>query len=129
MSDRTKQCKTLMIIFGILHFLCLFGPILYFVPYGFIVGEAVSKITLGFSVITSLCLAVIMLFADAAVRGGLTKTIMWLLVLGVVICLAEVKAFIIIMAAVSIIDELVITKLHARYKDAYAANREIDRRL
>ena len=49
-SDRTKQCKILTTIFGVLHFLCLFGPLLYFVPYGYATGAVVEKIAMSFTV-------------------------------------------------------------------------------
>jgi hypothetical protein len=127
-SARTKQCETLKVIFAILHALCLFGPLLFFIPYGFSIGVAAQKITLGLTIIVSLCLGVASIMASAEAKAGLSKTIMWVLMIGVLVCLTEVKTFIYIMAIVSIIDELVIVKLYKKYKDAYAANREIDRR-
>ena len=128
MSPRTKQCKTLSFIFGLLHFLCLFGPLLYFVPYGLAIGTVVQKVTLSLSIIVSICLAVFSIIAEASTRGGLAKVIMWALVMGVCICLTEVKTFIYIMAIVSIIDELIISKVHSHYKTAYQTNLEIDKR-
>ena len=128
-SERTKQCKRLSVFFLILHILCLFGPLLYFIPYAYIVGEVGRKLALSLFLIVALCLSVVALISDAKTRGGLAKSIMWILVIGISICLQEVKVFVYIMAIVSIIDELVIVKLCAKYKDAYAANREIDRRM
>ena len=128
-SERTKQCKRLSVFFLILHILCLFGPLLYFIPYAYIVGEVGRKLALSLFLIVALCLSVVALISDAKTRGGLAKSIMWILVIGISICLQEVKVFVYIMAIVSIIDELVIVKLRAKYKDAYAANREIDRRM
>lgn len=128
MDNRTKQCKRLSILFGILHFLCLFGPFFYFIPYAFIVGKVINKLTLSVTLIISLMLAAYSLFTDAKHRGGLSKTIMWILVIGISACLAQIEVFIYIMATISIIDELFIIRMLAKYKDAYAANREIDRR-
>lgn len=128
-SERTKQCKRLSVFFLIFHILCLFGPLLYFIPYAYIVGEVGRKLALSLFLIVALCLSVVALISDAKTRGGLAKSIMWILVIGISICLQEVKVFVYIMAIVSIIDELVIVKLRAKYKDAYAANREIDRRM
>lgn len=127
-SERTKQCKRLSILFGILHFFALFGPLLYFIPYAYVVGEVGRKLALSLFIIVALCLSVVSILSDAKTRGGLSKTIMWTLVIGISICLQEVKTFVYIMAIVSIIDELVFVRLRAKYKDAYAANREIDRR-
>lgn len=127
-SNRTKQCRTRKNIFGLLHFLCLFGPLLYFVPYGFITGETVQKIAMGFSVIVSLILAVFTVIVDVKHRAGLHRTIMWILIAAVLFALQEIKAFIWIMAVTSIIDELVFTRLRDYYRTALISNKEIDRR-
>lgn len=127
-GERTKQCKRLSILFLILHILCLFGPLLYFIPYAYGMGEVGHTLVLSLFLIVALCLSVVAIISDAKTRGGLAKSIMWILIMGISICLIEVKVFIYIMAIVSIIDELFIVKMRAKYKDAYAANREIDKR-
>lgn len=127
-SKRTKQCRNRKNLFGLLHFLCLFGPLLYFVPYGFITGETVQKIAMGFSVIVSLILAVFTIITDIKHRAGLHRTIVWILISAVLFCLQEIKVFIWIMAVTSIIDELIFTKLRDYYKTALISNKEIDRR-
>lgn len=127
-SDRTKQCRTLTTVFGLLHFLCLFGPLLYFIPYGYITGETVSKIGMSFTVILSVILAVISLLVSVTARAGLHRCIMWILISGVLFCLKEIQVFIWIMAITSILDELVFTKIKDYYKAALISNKEIDRR-
>lgn len=128
MSKRTKQCKRLSILFSTLHFLCLFGPFFYFIPFAFVNGVFVEKITLSLTLIFSLGLAGIAILVDAKTRGGMIKTIMWLTIMGITCCLKSIAPFIYIMASISIIDELFIVRAKTKYKDAYAANREIDRR-
>lgn len=127
-SDRTKQCKILTTIFGVLHFLCLFGPLLYFVPYGYATGAVVEKIAMSFTVIASVILALISVLVSATARAGLHRCIMWILITGVLFTLQEIQAFIWIMAVTSILDELVFTKVRDHYKAALISNREIDRR-
>lgn len=127
-NNRTKQCKNLKTLFTILHILCLFGPFLYFIPYAFVVGATTQKVVLSLTIVFSCVLASFAIILEAKSRGGIAKTIMWLLLIGIIMCLERVEIFIYIMAIVSIIDELVIVRLRAKYKDAYAANREIDRR-
>lgn len=75
-SERTKQCKRLSILFLVLHVLCLFGPLLYFIPYAYIVGEVGRKLVLSLFIIVALCLSVIAIISDAKTRGGLVKSIM-----------------------------------------------------
>lgn len=127
-SDRTKQCRNRKNIFGLIHFLCLFGPLLYFIPYGYITGETVSKIGMSFTIIVSIMLAAISMFIGVAHKAGLHRCILWVLIAGVLICLSEVKTFIWIMAITSILDELVFVRLKDYYKAALISNKEIDRR-
>ena len=89
-SERTKQCRILNLVFGLLHFLCLFGPLLYFIPYGYITGETVEKIGMSFTVITALILSMISILVSATHRAGLHRCIMWVLIAGVLFCLEKV---------------------------------------
>lgn len=127
-SSRTIQCKNLANMFSILHLGCLFGPLLYFILYAFATGPVGNKIALSLFLVVAICLSLLAIFGEAKTRAGLNKTIMWILIIGILMCLAEAKVFIYTMAILSIIDELFIVRLKDKYKDAYAANREIDRR-
>lgn len=127
-SDRTKYCKTMKNIFGLFHFLCLFGPLLYFIPYGYVTGDTVEKIGMSFTIILSVILAVISIIVSTTARAGLHRCIMWVLIAGVLFCLKEIQIFIWIMAITSILDELIFTKIKDHYKAALIANKEIDRR-
>lgn len=129
MNYRTKQCKNRKNLFSILHLICLFGPFLYFIPYGYITGEVTQKICMSFSVILSMLFAVFSIIIDAKQRAGLHRCILWILIIGVLFCLKEIQAFIWIMAITSIIDELVFTRLADYYKTALISNKELDRRL
>lgn len=127
-SKRTKQCRLLTWIFESLHFICLFGPLLYFIPYGYATGDTVSKIAMSFTVIVSIILAVMSCLVSVTARAGLHRTIMWTLIAGVLFTLSEIQAFIWIMCITSILDELVFTKVRDYYKHALLSNKEIDRR-
>lgn len=128
-GNRTKQCKKLKNIFSLLHFLCLFGPLLYFIPYGYITGETVEKIVMSFTIIVSAILVVTSIVVDTVHKAGLHKCIMWALIAGVLFCLNEIKTFIWIMCIVSILDELVFVKLRDHYKFLTKTNKEMDKRL
>ena len=127
-SERTKHCACMRNIFGALHFLCLFGPLMYFIPYGYITGETVSKVAMSFTVIASVILAMISLLVSATAKAGLHRTIMWVLISGVLFTLKEIQVFIWIMAICSIVDELVFSKVKDHYKSCLIASKEIDRR-
>lgn len=127
-SKRTKQCRALKNLFSFLHFLCLFGPLLFFIPYSFAMGTPVSKIALGLTTIVSLILGAFSLIADKTSVGGLHKSILWFCIIGVLFCLESVKGFIWIMAITSILDELIFVRLKNQYSAALISNKEIDRR-
>lgn len=128
-SNRTKQCKNRKNLFGLLHFLCLFGPLLYFIPYGYITGETVEKIGMSLTIIVSIMLAAISILVSATHKAGLHRCVMWVLIAGVLFCLQEVQVFIWIMCITSILDELIFVRLKDYYKAALISNREMDRRM
>lgn len=128
MSKRTKECRNKKIIFSVLHFLCLFGPMLYFIPYSYMIGTTVQKVSLTFTVVVSFILAMISMIVSVNHKAGLHKSIMWIMIAGVLFTLQEIKSFIWIMCVVSILDELVFVKLKDYYKAALISNKEIDRR-
>lgn len=128
-SKRTKQCRALKNIFSILHFICLFGPLLYFIPYAYLIGKPVEKISLSFTVIVAIILVAISTITSITARAGLQRCMLWSLICGVLFCLTDIKAFIYIVAISSILDELVFVKLRDYYKTALISNKELDRRV
>lgn len=125
---RTKQCKLLKDIFSILHLLCLIGPFLYYLPYGYIHGETTDKISMSITIVIAVVLAVISFVVDVSHRSNLHRSIIWVLISGILFCLKEVEVFIWIMCIASILDELIFTKVRDHYKLLYKTNKEIDRR-
>lgn len=125
---RTKKCKIYKNIFSVLHFLLLFGPLSYYVIKAYIHGEPVEKVGISFTLIVSIILAVMSIVIDIKHRAGIHRSIMWLLIAGILLCLQEIKTFIWLMATTSIIDELIIVKAKEHYKVAYISNKEFDKR-
>ena len=127
-SDRTKQCRKRKHLFNILHLLCLFGPLLFFVPYGYITGGIVGKIGMSFTVIVSIILTIISILVSVTARAGIHRVIMWTLILGVMMTIDRISGFICVMAFTSILDELIFCRLKDHYSAALISNKEIDRR-
>lgn len=128
MSKQTKKCATLKWIFGILHFLCFVGPLLFFIPYAFSVGEVVSKVALGLTASVAFILLLVSLLVGVKYKAGLHRSCVWLLISGIMFCLKSVSGFIWTMAITSILDELVFSKLNEHYSTALLANKEMDKR-
>lgn len=130
-SQITKKCRSRKILLGILHFLLVFGPLLFFFPYAFIIATTTTKAVLGISVVISLILAAINVLCEAK-HSGFHKSIMWLLIVSIMLvltALSQVRAFIFIMAGTCFIDELIINPLYNRSKTQLITNREIDKRM
>ena len=127
-SERTKQCRTGKFIFSILHFLALFGPFLYFIPYCFAVGEVSSKIVIGLAVSVAIIMCIMALVIDQVHKQGLFKSSFWVLVAGVTLVLNNIAPFIYIMAGVSLLDELLFVRMRDSYSAKLLANKEIDKR-
>ena len=128
LSSRTKDCRRRKWKYTILHWLCLFGPLLYFVPYAFATGETVQKLTLSLTVVVSAVIYLISVVTSSTHRAGIHRTILWLLIAGILFCLTEIKTFIWVMCITSILDELIFVRLKDRYAELTRTNKEIDRR-
>lgn len=130
-SKRTQHCRKMYWIFNIAHFLALFGPFAYYIPYCFIKGENTEKIVVSLSIVASIILLVMAFIIDVKHRNGLNKTAFWILLLGVIYVLNSVNItiLVVIMAIISIIDEILLIKLRDLFMAKLNANKEIDRRL
>ena len=123
-SDITKKYTHLSLIFQALSILILAAPLLYYTILGFINGETTEKLTLGITfVIAAILFAVNIIF-----KYHLRSTL-WVIVLGIYICLDSIQALLIMVAVGTILDEFLLTPLHKSYKSKANINREIDKRL
>ena len=136
MSNTSKQYKKKKNLFNILHLLCLFGPLFYYLPYAIHTvtksNNVINTTTLGLCACTCIILFIINLLSEAKHRAGLHKSIFWVMLTGVVICLeqmGQVKSFIYVMCITSVLDEIIFSKLKDYYKEKYMINREIDKAL
>lgn len=127
-SSRTKQCRRLMWLFTILHILLLIGPFCYFIPCAFVQGTNTGKVVMSLGTVIALILLVFSIMSDIKHRAGLHKAVIWILVGAVISCISIDTAFIWIMVAVSIADELIVCPLKEYYKTALISNKEIDKR-
>ena len=130
-SERTNKLKRKKRLVSLLHFLCMFGPLIYFVSSAYLSGTTttVDKVTLTLSMVVGAVLAIISLMLDIKYKAGLHKTILYVVLLALVAVLTEqVKTIIVILAITGIIDELVLSPLHNRFVRLCEINVEIDRR-
>ena len=124
MSEVTKKYKTQYTIAKILSILLNVGPLLYYGILGFSVAEPVKRVVLSLTAIG----AIIFTLISVAFKLHIRST-MFLLMLGIHCCIDNITGLIIVMAATTLLDELVTTPMCKYCKNKYSINKEIDKRL
>ena len=121
----TKKLKRKYIIATILSFLLNVCPLLVFTIIAFISGTAIiHKVTL------SMTLLIVLIFtAVTFINKTVFRSKLWILLIGLWLCLDNILTPLIVFAACQVIDELIVTPLKNYYKNRYKINKEIDTRL
>lgn len=125
MSDKTKKYKNLKTFFLVLSILANFLPLVIYIFKGFIQADVVSK-KIGLT--TTLMVASIMVLLNFVFKFKI-RSIIWVLLLGIHICVDKIIVLIVLIAICTILDEFVIHPLYKKYKEKYTINKEIDARL
>lgn len=124
-SKQTKKYRKGKRITLALIILCNVLPMLFFVIEGYIKGTPKEKMCLSITAIVSLAL----LIFNALFKSNLRRTILVVLFAGIYVCMQDLKLVFIVYGIFTLADELILTPLHAYYKDRYSNNRDIDKRL
>lgn len=124
MSEVTKKYKTRYIIAKILSIMLTVGPLLYYGILGFLLAVPVTRVVLSLSVVG----AIIFTILNVAFKLHIRSTI-FLLMLGIHCCIDNITGLIIVMAATTLLDELVATPMCKYYEPKYGTHKEIDKRL
>ena len=119
----TKKYKLKLNTCKFLSFLLTVFPIIFYVVMGFTNGTKVEKVSLGICVILALIFVIINVMFKYHIRSTL-----WILLIGVYVCIDNIIPLLIIMATTTIIDEFILVPLINKYKDKYIINKEIDLR-
>ena len=121
----TKKLKRKYIIATILSFLLNVCPLLVFTIIAFISGTAiVHKVTLSMTLLIVFIFTAITFFNKTVFRSKL-----WILLIGLWLCLDNILTPLIVFAACQVIDELIVTPTKNYYKNRYRINKEMDTRL
>lgn len=113
---------------AVLHFLAMFGPFLFYIPYAFATGSEKSSYGLAVSLVVAIILLVVSFIISAAHRAGLHKSIFWIILFGLITAVENQVTLVVVMSVVSILDELLFVPLRDKYKRLYETNKEIDKR-
>ena len=117
----TKKYKIKLNICRLLSFTLTVLPVIIYTIMGFMDGTIGEKVSLGICVILALIFVLINIMFKYHIRSTL-----WVLLIGIYVCIDNIIPLLIIMAATTIIDEFVLVPLINKYKNKYIINKEID---
>lgn len=123
MTDVTKKYKKRAKWFKFISVSLVLIPLLIYAVMGFINGTIGQKTTLGLTLIVCLIFVLI----NAVFKYNIRSTI-WILLLGIQICLKNITSLLVIIALATMMDEFIFTPLAKKYKQKYIINNEIDKR-
>lgn len=125
MARATKKNKVKYIIFSIISIILWIVPIAVFTFLALMEGDLLyQKVALSLSVLSVLVMTLVAITSKIQMRSRV-----WVMMIGIYICIQNIIAPLIIFAACQIADELIISPLKERYKRKYHINKEIDARL
>lgn len=122
---RTKKLGLIAKILTLFSLLLSFGPLLVYLAlsYSSAVATPVGKITLTAMLGVSVILSFVCLINKYTPRCRL-----WLILIGLYMCLDSFIGCILVLAITQCVDELVVSPLARHYRNLHRINREIDRR-
>jgi hypothetical protein len=121
----TKKYRKRYIILLIISVFLNVYPILYYTASAFIESNAVvHKVTLCSTIFIVLILSMVSWVTKVSLRSS-----MWILTIGLYMCLDSLLDMIMMIAAFQIIDEMIISPLKKFTKHKFTINKELDKRL
>jgi len=125
MSEKTKKCKRMKNLFLTLSLLANFLPLVIYIFKGFIEGETVAH-KIGLT--TTLMVAAIMTLLNFIFKFKI-RSIIWVLLLGIHICVDRLIVLIVLIAICTILDEFILHPAYKKYRERFVINNEMDERL
>lgn len=123
-SKVTNKYKTGYIIFSILSVIAFAAPTLWYVIQAFLTtGITTEKVALAGSIMVVLIMSVVALVTKVAPRSRI-----WIILLGLIICLDNIEVALCWIASTQILDELVLCPIKKFFKDRLVINKQIDKR-
>ena len=121
----TKKYKTLSILFLVFSLLLNLVPIIvYSIEALGSNGVIVEKVTFCLTVFV-----VLILSAVAWINKTTMKSRVWIIMLGLYVCLDHFIGPLLIIGITQILDEWIASPLRKHYKNKYVINKELDNRL
>lgn len=124
LSDVTKKYRLLYRLFLVVSILLNICPLATYTIKALVESNLThQKVALSMTVFIVLIMTVVTLVQKVALRSRL-----WVILIGMYICLDNILTPLIIIACCQIVDELIVNPLAKAYKNRYIINKQIDRR-
>ena len=125
MHERTKRFRRLYILFLITSLLLNIAPLATYTIKALMESDLVhEKVALTMTVMIVLILTIVSIVNKITLRS-----LLWIVLIDIYVCLDYIMTPLIIIAVCQILDELMITPLKKYYKTKVRINKEIDARL
>lgn len=124
MNEITKKYKIKSIITFWLSLALNIIPAAVFIIMGISTVDVEYKVILSVTGVVALILGIIMLMSKAKMG----RSLFWMVFLGLYFCMNNLGGLIIAMGVCTLIDDLVVKRLHSRYNEDYHTNKQIDKR-
>lgn len=112
--ERYKKYKRLKNFFLIISLILTYVPIFALAILGFIKGQPGEKFALGACVCTS-----IVLFIIQALNEKHFRCTLWIILLGIYMCLDNIAPFLLMIAICTILDDILVRPIYGFYKDKF----------
>lgn len=120
----TKKYQIIALILAAVSILANLGPLAFFIGSAYVQADVVhEKLAMTVSLAIALILSVVWLITRIQLRSRL-----WIVLIGLFVCLDYALAAIITIAICQIVDEIILCPLKKHYHNLYTINREIDKR-
>lgn len=124
-NSRTPHYRTMFWVFAILSFLLNVFPIGFYTVSALLGGGVIyEKVALTMMVLVVLIMSIIAWANKVVLRSKV-----WIIIIGLYFVLDHFAAAIIILGVCQILDEVLVSRIKAHYKNKLTISREIDLRI
>lgn len=122
---RTAKYRLCFWIAAFLSLLLNVGPLVVYSVGALCSAELITeKVALCMTVFVVLIMTVISMVNKVAMKSRL-----WIVLIGIYICLGDILTPLIVIASCQIADELIVAPLKGRFRNKYTINKELDLRI
>ena len=123
-SVNTKKCKRAANVLLAIHVTLNVAPFAFYTIKALASNaSATNKVTMSMTLAVVLVMSCIQMINHKALRSR-----MWILMIGIWMCLDSIIGMIVTVAIFQLVDELVVAPLYHHKRNTYIINREIDKR-